>query len=247
MPITTIFFDLGSTLIHSLEAWPPIYRRADRALGEALNRAGIMLDPALFSDEFTSFIGAYYTGRDQSTTERTAFAALKDMLDGKGFSGIPDSSLRSALEAMYAITQTNWKAEEDAIPTLEALKSRGYRLGMISNTSDDQNVQQLVDRHGFRPYFEYIVTSAALGIRKPDTRIFQVALDHFGVRPESVAMVGDTLTADIEGANYLGIYSIWITRRAEAPDPEFYQELPLPRAIVGALSEIPPLLEGLRA
>jgi HAD superfamily hydrolase (TIGR01662 family) len=120
---------------------------------------------------------------------------------------------------MYAVTQQNWVLEDDAIPTLEMLRERGYRLGMISNTSDDKNVQQLVDRWGLRSYFDFIVTSAGCGIRKPDERIFRSALDHFEVLPEATAMVGDTLEADILGANQIGMYSIWITRRIAGPDP----------------------------
>ena len=124
--------------------------------------------------------------------------------------------------------------------TLETLKSRGYRLGLISNTSDDNNVQGIVDRWGLRPFFETIVTSAALGIRKPDVRIFQVALDRFRVQPEAAAMVGDTLDADVLGANQSGIYSIWVTRRVQIPEEG---ELAIqPQAVVTALSQIPDLL-----
>jgi putative hydrolase of the HAD superfamily len=156
---------------------------------------------------------------------------------------------------MYAITQQNWYLEDDAIPTLEMLRERGYRLGMISNTSDDKNVQQLVDRWKLRPYFEIIITSAGCGIRKPDERIFRLALDHFDVPPEATAMVGDTLEADILGANQIGIRSIWITRRVEGPDFEarplreridhstaYRSESLRPDATISRLNEIPSLL-----
>ena len=141
---------------------------------------------------------------------------------------------------MYAITQKNWYLEGDAIETLEVLKSRGYRLGIISNTSDDQNVQGIVNQLGLRPYFEYILTSAALGIRKPDMRIFQAALEHFQVPPAAAAMVGDLLQTDVLGANQMGIYSIWITRRSQVTEEG---ELEIqPQAVVTALNQIPPLL-----
>jgi HAD superfamily phosphatase (TIGR01668 family) len=247
--ITVVLFDLGSTLIYAKDPWPPIFQRADRALVEALQRANIGIDKTTFYEEFGSFIGAYYANREEDTVERTAFAALSEMLAQKGFQNIPDPVLRTALDAMYAITQSNWCAEDDAIPTLDTLKSQGHRLGMISNTSDDQNVQGLVDRWGFRPYFEIIVTSAALGVRKPDRRIFQAALDHFGVAPERVAMVGDTLEADILGANQMGMYSIWITQRADRSDPSLRSgQIPQParpQAVINTLSEIPNLLKSL--
>jgi len=148
--------------------------------------------------------------------------------------------VRAALDAMYAITQQNWYLEADALPTLKTLVGQGYRLGMVSNTSDDKNVQQLVDRWWLRPFFETIVTSAGCGIRKPDERIFQLALDHFRVPPQQTVMVGDTPEADILGANQLGIYSIWITRRAQTLQEG---ELAIqPQAVVSTLNQIPALL-----
>ena len=157
-----------------------------------------------------------------------------------GFQDISDSVVRAALDAMYSITQQNWYLEADAIPTLKTLREQGYRLGMISNTSDDRNVQQLVDRCGLRPYFDTILTSAGCGIRKPDARIFQLALDYFGIPPEQTAMVGDMLEADILGANQLGIYSIWISRRAQGPGEG--QLKIQPQAVITTLDQIPKLL-----
>jgi HAD superfamily hydrolase (TIGR01662 family) len=240
MRFSTIFFDLGSTLVYSKDAWPPIYERADQALLDVLCRAGFEIDPSAFFNEFSGFVRAYYDTQAEDNVERTTFTVLCDLLEQKGFQNIPEHVLRSALKAMYTITQQNWYLEEDAIQSLKTLRSRGYRLGLISNTSDDMNIQGIVDQKGLRPFFETIVTSAALGIRKPDMRIFQVAMDRLNTRPEAAVMIGDTLDADISGANQAGIFSIWITRRAKAPEEG---ELPIqPQAVVSTLSQIPDLL-----
>lgn len=245
MQIRTVLFDLGSTLFYSKDPWPPIFQAADRALAAVLQEAGIPLDGNQFDTEFGGFLDAYYAERGDGVIEKTAFLTLKELLAEKDFPGVADATVRAALDAMYAVTQQNWYLEEDAVPTLEALRGRGCRLGLISNTSDDKNVQQMIDRHGLRPYFEYIVTSAGCGIRKPDGRIFQMALDHFQVRPEAAAMVGDTLEADILGANRLGIYSIWVTRRSEVAEEG---ELAIqPQAVVSALIQIPALLGEINA
>jgi len=240
MIITTVFFDLGSTLVYCKDPWLPIYEQADRAMVGVLRRAGISIDPASFITEFGGFIQSYYQKQYEDNIEPTSLAALRNLLIQKGFPGVQDIVLLKAMEAMYAVTQKNWYREEDAIETLEVLKSRGFHLGIISNTSDDQNVQGIVNQSGLRPYFEYILTSAALGIRKPDMRIFQAALDHFQVPPVAAAMVGDLLQTDVLGANQMGIYSIWITRRARVPEEG---ELGIqPQAVVTALNQIPPLL-----
>ena len=255
MPITTVLFDLGSTLLYSKDPWPPIFERANRALVEVLQRAGIVMNSASFYAEFDNFLDTYYDQRGMGTVEVSTPTSLTELLARKGFRNVPEAIIREALDAMYAITQQNWYLEDDAIPTLEILQKHGYRLGMISNTSDDKNVQQLVDRWQLRPYFEFIVTSAGCGIRKPDERIFRLALDHFDVSPEATAMVGDTLEADILGANQIGIHSIWITRRVEGPDFEagplqesidysiaYRSESLRPDATISRLDEIPSLL-----
>jgi len=240
MQISSIFFDLGSTLVYSKDPWPPFYEQADRALVEVLCRSGIQMDPSAFYIEFGGFIRSYYDKSSEDNLEQTTFTVLRDLLFRKGFRRVPNPVLRAALQAMYAVTQQNWYLEEDAISTLEMLKSRGYRLGMISNTSDDKNVQGIVDRWGLRPFFDTILTSAALGIRKPDQRIFQVALDRLRVQPVAAAMVGDTLNADVLGANQSGIYSIWITRRVDVTGEG--QLAIQPQAVVTALHQIPDLL-----
>ncbi len=242
--VRIIFFDLGSTLIYSKDPWPPIYEQANRALLEMLRQAGISLDIKAFSFELVTFLDSYYAGRGESPIEKTTFSALSELLEQAGFQDIPASVMRSALDAMYSITQQNWYLETDAIPTLEKLREQGYRLGMISNTSDDKNVEQLVDRFGLRPYFDLLLTSASCGFRKPDERIFRLALDYFGVPPGQTAMVGDTLEADILGANRLGIYTIWITRRAPIPAEG---ELKIqPQAVITALDQIPELLAEIK-
>ena len=239
-PRKVLFFDLGSTLIYSKAPWPPIYEKADHAMVDILHQAGIRVDIKSFLNNFDTFLDSYYAGRGESPFEKTTFSQLSELLERNGFSEVPASTLRTALDAMYAITQKNWFLEDDALPTLKKLQGRGYRLGMISNTSDDKNVQQLVDRYGLRPYFDFILTSAGCGFRKPDMRIFNLALDYFQVPPEQTAMIGDTPEADILGANRLGIYSIWITRRVQAPSEG---ELAIqPQAVVSALGQIPELL-----
>jgi HAD superfamily phosphatase (TIGR01668 family) len=240
MKITTVLFDLGSTLVYSKDPWLPIYEQADRAMVGVLHRSGISIDPASFITEFGGFIQSYYQKQYENNIEPTSLAALRNLLIQKGFPGVQVVVLQKAMEAMYAVTQKNWYLEEDAIETLEVLKSRGYRLGIISNTSNDQNVQGIVNQLGLRPYFEYILTSAALGIRKPDMRIFQAALEHFQVPPAAAAMVGDLLQTDVRGANQMGIYSIWITRRSQVTEEG---ELGFqPQAVVTALNQIPTLL-----
>jgi HAD superfamily hydrolase (TIGR01662 family) len=238
--IKVVLFDLGSTLIYSKDPWLPIFERADRAMLQVLQQAGLPLEANSISNEFGTFLESYHAYQENGTLEKTAFSALSEFLLQKKFQGVPAPTIRAALDAMYSITQQNWYLEADAIPTLTTLRQQGYLLGIISNTSDDRNVQQLVDRWEIRSFLAAILTSAACGIRKPDERIFRQALDCFGVAPEQAVMVGDSLEADILGANRTGIYSIWITRRIQLPE-EGVLEIQ-PQAVITALDQLPSLL-----
>jgi FMN phosphatase YigB (HAD superfamily) len=58
-------------------------------------------------------------------------------------------------------------------------------------------------------------------------------------------MVGDKLSADILGASKAGLYSIWITRRADIPANQAFAAEIIPDATIATLSELPGLLEYL--
>jgi HAD superfamily hydrolase (TIGR01662 family) len=219
IPIEVTFLDLGSTLIYAQEPWPPVLARADQELVRCLRQASFPIESTTLSGGFDTFLDAYYAQRGKDNVEPTTFVFLRDMLAENGYSRVPDPILRRALGSMYAVAERNWYVEEDAISTLVSLREDGYRLGLISNTSDDNNVHALVDQCGFRQFFDLILTSAGCGYRKPHPRIFQIALKQFGIQPGQAVMVGDTLEADIAGANNVGIYSVWITRRVESSDP----------------------------
>lgn len=243
MHLSTVLFDLGSTLLYSKDPWSPIFIEAERALISSLRDRGISLTYGKFQTKSGGFLDSYYAQRGSGVIEKTAGVALQELLASIGIKDAPETTIRSALDSMYSVTQKNWFLEQDAIPTLEVLRKDNIRLGIISNTSDDWNAQYLIEKHGLRPYFEIVVTSAGCGIRKPDGRIFDIALNHFQIPPGEVMMVGDTLDADILGANLKGLYSVWITRRVSLPEDD---ELTIqPQAVVSTLSQIPTLLAEL--
>ncbi len=238
--IRVVIFDLGGTLIHDRDPWPPIFARADAALWKVLRRQGVTLQPDELYGDFKTFLNYHYqfarheTGLDEVTTS----ALLGELLRKKGFA-LSQDALREAMRAMYAVTQANWFPEKDALPLLKLLRAQGFRMGLISNAADDENTQKLLDKGRFRPYFEFVLSSAAFGLRKPHPGIFQSALEHFKVPPGQVVMVGDTFEADVMGSKHMRMKSIWITRRVrEVKQYPFFK----PDAVVKTLSEISSLL-----
>ncbi|GAB4430982.1 MAG: hypothetical protein Kow002_19320 [Anaerolineales bacterium] len=245
MRIRAVLFDLGDTLMHAVDpnAWTQTLKRGNQALVDYLCDRKLDIDCDTFADEFNQRLRKYYNERDILMLETSTFLVLKELLAAKGFTDISDEIPRAALDQHYAVTQKNWELEEDAIECLDTLKTAGIKLGIVSNAGDDRDVRQLADKFRIRPYFEFVLTSAACGYRKPHKRIFELALENLNTLPEQIAMVGDKLDADIQGANQMGMYSIWITRRIKMPPDG---ELPVqPQAVISALSDLPALIQKL--
>lgn len=101
----------------------------------------------------------------------------------------------------------------DVVSSLERFTLAGQKLGVISNgwPSLDRQLQQL----GVRDYFDVLVVSAFVGSRKPDERIFEVALDEMGLPPSSVLLVDDALE-NVVAAERLGMQGVVISRSGPA-------------------------------
>lgn len=236
--IRAILFDLGDTLMYSPAPWPPFKARATRALSDTLCAAGLSIDCDTFDGDFQQQLDKYYAERDRSLAEPTVMTILRDLLIEQGELEPPEQQLRVALDKFYAITQENWKLEDDADATLKTLQTAGFRLGLISNAGDERDVTQLVAKFGIGSYFDFIVTSAACGYRKPHPYIFSVALSRWGCLPDEIVMVGDRLDADIGGAKPLGIYTVLVKRRAR----KLLADALTPNASVESLAELPALI-----
>jgi len=238
--IKAIFFDLGKTLLYPQASWQPVFLHANKALTEALLEQGVNVDARTFPIEFAERLNQYYVDRETTHRETGSLRLLKQLLAEKGVRDLPLPSLRVALDAFYAITQSNWQLEADAYPVLDALRLMGYKLAILSNAADDFDVQTLVDQHSLRHYFEFIRSSAKAGYRKPHAYIFKEALNALNLFPQQCLMVGDTLDADILGANKLGIYSVWLNRRVNRETKTLADIHP--KKTIQELSELPKLL-----
>lgn len=242
--IRAVLFDLGGTLMYSHAPWEPILERGYQALAESLCEQGFNLDCASLPRAVRYHLDRYFARRDENLFETTYLTVLRELLAEKGYPEANIKIIRRALDAFYAHTQPNWLLEEDTLLTLRTLEAGGYRLGLVSNAGDNQDVFQLVERFQIEPFFDFILTSASCSYRKPHPRIFELALAHWNVPPREVAMVGDSLEADIRGAQGLGILSVWITRRVSKTANRHKVQ---PDAEIQTLHELPALLSRIAA
>lgn len=244
-PFKAVLFDLGYTLIYFDCETTTTLDRMDAAMFDSLQASGVKIERGPFLEQFNSRIRAYEAERDTEFIEHTSAFILLSVLQESGLPRPPQNVIKSALKARFSFSQACWKLEEDVHPVLENLRADGYRMGVISNASDEDDVQTLIDNAGLRPYFDVIVSSAGVGIRKPNPRIFLNVLSQLGVEPGRAVMVGDTLGADILGAHNAGIFAVWITRWANKTANRDHLDTIQPDAVIASISELPSLLDRL--
>jgi putative hydrolase of the HAD superfamily len=142
----------------------------------------------------------------------------------------------------YARAVDGWAiAFPDAAPTLQALRARGYRLGLLSNTwwaADWHNAD--LAAHGLADLLDELVYTSDLPHSKPHPSVFLEVAGRLGVPPTACVMVGDRPLDDIVGALGVGMRAVWKTNGRPRPKPDNIA----PTATIAHLSELPPLLRA---
>lgn len=239
-----VIFDLGSTLIYaeSEKNWGIVLPRMRNDLLRFLNTNGYALNPADFLSRLAENYAVFDQQRQTDWVEYTTAYLITQTLADLRQPVPPPALLESARQAYFAYSETLYTVLPDAHTTLHQLRAAGLKLGLISNASDNENVQRLIDRAQLREYFDPVVVSAAVGLRKPNPRIFDLVLKPWNLRPEECVMVGDTLGADILGAQLAGLRHVWLTAHADHPANHAHRGNIVPEAEVAQLSELPTLL-----
>lgn len=106
---------------------------------------------------------------------------------------------RASAEAM--------RPEPGAVETVEELAAAGVYLGVISDI-DEREAENVLGAFGLRDRFDHVTTSESVGFTKPDSRMFESALDAWGGDPADGLMVGDRYRHDVAGAKDAGLDAV---------------------------------------
>ncbi|HRQ39397.1 MAG TPA: HAD family hydrolase [Chloroflexota bacterium] len=130
----------------------------------------------------------------------------------------------------------------DAIPTLQALRQQGYKLGLITNAMQPMWMRDVeLETYGLLPYLDARVTSGDTGYMKPHPAIYERVLNMLAVQPAQAVFVGDRPENDIAGANAAGLTSVLIS----PPHLNYDLNGSQPDFTITALSELLPILARL--
>ncbi len=120
--------------------------------------------------------------------------------------GVPEAQVDLASETLRRQHHEDhlWTwIQEGAAEALVRIREMGYRLGIVSNA--DGRVEALLQRLGLAELVEFVIDSHAVGVSKPDPRIFRMGADRLGLPPEECLYVGDLYAIDVIGARGAGL------------------------------------------
>jgi HAD superfamily hydrolase (TIGR01549 family) len=104
--------------------------------------------------------------------------------------------------------------DSEATEVLERL-CPDYKLGIVSNFAIPECLNQLLGKFRLDRFFDVVVISGAVNVRKPSPRIFHIALRALDVKAVEAVFVGDTPSMDVKGAKNVGMHAILIDRESE--------------------------------
>jgi putative hydrolase of the HAD superfamily len=254
--IRAIAFDLWETLITDT---PELSRRQERLrltrMEEILARRGF----ASTADEIER---AYrrlwhrcqelYWSRDMDIPCRVQIEHFFEALDVDA-SSIDDATMHE-LEHVYAnaAVEVPPRVVAGADDVLREMKSRGLRVGMISNTgrTPGSALRRILEGAGLAEAIDAMVFSNEHGACKPQTSIFETLRASLGVAFDEMLFVGDNPYADVLGAQRCGMLAVHFTPpvrgSAVAPPVDHGEEI-VADATISDLRELPAVIDALTA
>ena len=220
--IKVITFDFYNTLV---KFWPPleeIQQDACRKMGLAVSREAIRRGYAKADILFNR------ANEEEPLSLRSPERRLEFFAEYEGLiletAGVPVTPLLARqIWGLAIAVPKEFAPFEDTIPALEALRERGYRLGVITNLRAD--LEPLIRRAGLESILEFSVNppqvpspaGAAPGqgrarAEKPHPPIFHEALRRAAVAPDEILHVGDQIRSDVAGARAMGMRAALLDR-----------------------------------
>src|SRR3989442_5311888 len=194
--LKAVFFDLGGTLMED---------EGDRnakvsALAAVNARYGIPKTGVETLGWFLKDLAPYYAGQPER------WMRIRDHV-GRNFVAYLREHGRTATAAdcsWFERTYNEMHVEQcrlfpDAIPAVQRVRATGRHVGLLTDV-DEKFVRIVLNAVHLAPLLDSVTTSEAVGVGKPNPRIFRAAVAKVGCAPEEAVLVGDSRTRDVAGA-----------------------------------------------
>ena len=198
--IETVFLDAGGVLVN------PNWDRVAAALG----RHGVAVTAAALEAAEPHAKKQLDTGQAiQATNDSTrGWLYFNLVLQHAGLALSPATEAALKELAEYHAQHNLWESVPSEVPdALDRLRQAGHRLVVVSNSNG--TLRKIFTRLDLARHFDVLIDSSDVGVEKPDPRIFQLALERAGARPETTLHAGDFFHVDVVGARAAGLQA-WL-------------------------------------
>lgn len=217
-----IIFDLYGTLIdiQTDEYDPGVWSALSRYLSYHL----IRIKPDDLRKVYNDEVRFVLAKSSQPYPEVDVFNVFKSIMDRYGSKNNTISVVKDAIMLFRSLTIRRFRAFDGIYDVLNYL-IKDYKMAIVSDAQwvfTDPEMEML----GLNRFFKYKVLSSKFGIKKPDTRLFQIAMKKLRVKPEDAIYIGDRPDKDLIGAKRAGMKcllfsSVEISLNGIKPDRQF--------------------------
>lgn len=206
--LDAILFDAGGTLI---EAKPP----REAVFSRILSRYGKKVETERIASLLAKADGVFDSAfaKQDGKNEDALWSKYDEfILDELGFRGDRGRLVKDLSAAWDDIMPRveSWISYPETESVLELLSEREFKLGVVSNATD--LLRRVLDNLNLTKYFDLLVISDEVGVRKPSPKIFHLALEIAGTSPGRSLFVGDKLATDVAGAKRVGMNAVLVDR-----------------------------------
>ncbi len=220
-PIQALFFDLDDTLLDGSALQGVIVQTCELiAASQARLDASVLLEAngRIWRDYWPTVEKKWEQGSlDGASVSLEAWRRTLRVC------GCNDESVAQlASETVSKLGRDAYRLFEDVQPLLGVAKKAQVPLALITNGASDTQREKL-RALDLERWFDVVVISGEVGVRKPDPSAFGIAVEKLEVERANAWHVGDSLRTDVGGARAAGIAAVWLNRRALArqeADPE---------------------------
>ncbi|MFD0860802.1 YjjG family noncanonical pyrimidine nucleotidase [Sungkyunkwania multivorans] len=198
--VTDIFFDLDHTL------WD-FEKNSALTFKKILEQHRIAVELSAFLEVYIPTNHAYWKlyREERVTKQELRYGRLRNTFDCLKVQ--VEEEMIHTLSEEYIANLTTYNHLFDDVHEVLTYLNESYRLHIITNGF--QEVQQgKLHRSGIAKFFDQVIDSEMVGVKKPNPRIFQFALAKATTHPDTSLMIGDSLEADVLGAQSVGMHAI---------------------------------------
>ncbi len=210
--VKTVLFDLDDTLHDDTLAFTSAAEEVAREVAAEHD-----IDALALKDAYVAEAEGFWQ-RLTGDQVRTKMSQLRTTMWNNALTslGLHDAALAERTAVNYnAYRQKYFSLFPGALDLLRDLKSRGKRLGLLTNGVSETHREKIALLQ-ITQYFDAIFLADEVGMVKPDPLLFAHACQKLESAPSQSAMVGDRYDRDIAGALEAGLYTVWVNVRNES-------------------------------